>query len=39
MYFKHKIFGSIFNLFSKSKVNDNQIAFVVDDKNSFKEYT
>ena len=36
MYFKHKIFGSIFNLFSKSKVNDNQIAFVVDDKNSFK---
>ncbi|MCC9261317.1 MAG: CDP-glycerol glycerophosphotransferase family protein [Methanobrevibacter woesei] len=36
MYFKHKIFGFIFNLFSKSKVNDNQIAFVVDDKNSFK---
>lgn len=35
MYFKHKIFGFIFNLFSKSKVNDNQIAFVVDDKNSF----
>ena len=36
MYFKHKIFGFIFNLFSKSKINDNQIAFVVDDKNSFK---
>ena len=35
MYFKHKIFGFIFNLFSKSKINDNQIAFVVDDKNSF----
>ena len=36
MYFKHRIFGFIFNLFSKSKINDNQIAFVVDDKNSFK---
>ena len=35
MYFKHRIFGFIFNLFSKSKINDNQIAFVVDDKNSF----
>lgn len=36
MYFKHKIFGFIFNLFSKSKINDNQIAFIIDDKNSFK---
>lgn len=36
MYLKHKLFGFIFNLFSKSKINDNQVAFIIDDNESFK---
>ncbi len=36
MYTKHKLFGAIFNIFSKSSVNNNQITFVLDDNGSFK---
>ncbi len=36
MYNKHKLFASIFNIFSKSSINKNQITFILDDNNSFK---
>lgn len=36
MYNKHKLFASIFNIFSKSSIDKNQITFILDDNNSFK---
>lgn len=35
MYLKHRLFGLIFNIFSNSKINEKQIAFVIDNKGSF----
>lgn len=36
MYFFHKIFGFIFNIFSKFPVKNNQISFICDSNESFK---
>ncbi|MBR0270952.1 MAG: CDP-glycerol glycerophosphotransferase family protein [Methanobrevibacter sp.] len=35
MYLKHKIFGSIFNIFAKFPIQDNMISFVIDSNESF----
>lgn len=35
MYSKHKIFGKLFNIFTKFPVNDNLVSFIVDSNKSF----
>ncbi|MBQ9025741.1 MAG: CDP-glycerol glycerophosphotransferase family protein [Methanobrevibacter sp.] len=35
MYFKHKIFGNIFNIFAKFPVQDNLVSFIIDSNESF----
>lgn len=35
MYFKHKVFGKLFNVFSKSPIDDNLVSFIVDSNKSF----
>ncbi|MDL2246089.1 CDP-glycerol glycerophosphotransferase family protein [Methanobrevibacter sp. OttesenSCG-928-K11] len=35
MYFKHKIFGAIFNFFTIFPLNNNKISFITDSNNSF----
>jgi CDP-ribitol ribitolphosphotransferase len=35
MYSKHKIFGKLFNLFTKFPINNNLISFIVDSNKSF----
>ena len=36
MYLKHKIYGKLFNLFTKFSINDKQISFILDSSESFK---
>ena len=36
MYLKHKIYGKLFNLFTKFSINDKQISFILDSAESFK---
>lgn len=36
MYLKHKIYGKLFNLFTKFPMNNKQISFIVDSNDSFK---
>ncbi len=36
MYFKHKIYGKFFNLFTKFPINNKQISFIIDSNESFK---
>ena len=35
MYLKHKIYGKLFNLFTKFSINDKQISFILDSAESF----
>ena len=35
MYFKHKVFGKLFNIFSKSSIEDNLVSFIIDSNKSF----
>lgn len=35
MFFKHKVFGKIFNIFTKSSINNNLISFIIDSNESF----
>ena len=35
MFFKHKVFGKLFNVFSKFKINDNLVSFIIDSNESF----
>ena len=35
MYFKHKAFGKLFNIFTKFPVNNNLISFIIDSNESF----
>ncbi len=35
MFLKHKIFGKLFNIFTKSKINDNLVSFIIDSNESF----
>ena len=35
MFFKHKVFGKIFNVFTKFPINDNLISFIIDSNESF----
>ena len=36
MYFKHKLFGKLFNLFTKFPINNKQVSFIIDSNESFK---
>lgn len=36
MYFKHKFYGKLFNLFTKFPINNKQISFIIDSNESFK---
>lgn len=36
MYLKHKIYGKLFNVFTKFSINDKQISFILDSNESFK---
>ena len=36
MYFKHKIYGKLFNLFTRFPINNNQVSFIIDSNESFK---
>ncbi len=36
MYFKHKIYGKLFNLFTKFPINNKQVSFIIDSNESFK---
>ena len=35
MFLKHKIFGKLFNIFTKLKINDNLVSFIIDSNESF----
>lgn len=35
MFLKHKIFGKLFNIFTKFKINDNLVSFIIDSNESF----
>lgn len=35
MFFKHKIFGKLFNIFTRLPINDNLISFIIDSNESF----
>lgn len=35
MYFKHKVFGKLFNIFTKFPINNNLISFIIDSNESF----
>lgn len=35
MFFKHKVFGKLFNVFAKSGINDNLVSFIIDSNESF----
>ncbi len=35
MFFKHKLFGKLFNLFTKFRINDNLVSFIIDSNESF----
>ena len=37
MYLKHKIYGKLFNLFTKFSINDKQISFILDSANHLRE--
>ena len=36
MYFKHKIYGKLFKLFTKFPINNKQVSFIIDSNESFK---
>ncbi len=36
MYFKHKIYGKLFNLFTRFPINNNQVSFIINSNESFK---
>lgn len=36
MYFKHKIYGKLFNLFTRFPINNKQVSFIIDSNESFK---
>ena len=35
MYLKHKVFGKLFNIFTKFPINNNLISFIIDSNESF----
>jgi CDP-ribitol ribitolphosphotransferase len=35
MFLKHKIFGKIFNVFTRFSIDDNLISFIIDSNESF----
>ena len=35
MFFKHKVFGKLFNLFTKFPINDRSVSFIIDSNESF----
>ena len=35
-YFKHKLYGFLFNLFNRTNIKNNRVSFIIDSNESFK---